>query len=188
MYFSLPYPFPAKECVKQAVTILDKSFSFEIHNHFNRVIKTIRRGDAGPVYFSVLLEDKRKPAETYTDCISFAREALQSVVIFEDRTDYPSGDAAFDGAEVKIGKCCEWLSSFLSACQRSAPYLTSWLVYPISLFDVGTVYHDVTADCSDHGHRHLVASGVAISLLIVAQVTSNFYSFNPAWAKKDRTK
>ena len=97
MYFSLPYPFPAKECVSQTVTILDKPFSFEIHNHFNRVIKTIRQGDSGPVYFSAILEDKRKPAESYADCVSFAREALQAVVIFEDLADYSSGDAAFDG-------------------------------------------------------------------------------------------
>ncbi len=79
-------------------------------------------------------------------------------------TDYPSGDAAFDGAEAKIGKCCEWLSGFLSACQRSAPYLTSWLVYPVSLFDVGTVCHDVTAFCSNHVQWHLVTSALAISL------------------------
>jgi hypothetical protein len=164
MYFSLPYPFPAKECVKRTLTILDKPFSFEIHNHYNRVIKTLRQGDTGPVYFSAVLEDKRQPAESYTDCASFAREALQSVVIFEEMTDYPSGDAAFDGAEAKISKCCEWLSTFLSACQRAAPYLTSWLVYPVSLFDVGTVYHDVSAYCSSHRQRHLVMSGVAISL------------------------
>ncbi|MHB9081630.1 MAG: hypothetical protein ACYC3X_29535 [Pirellulaceae bacterium] len=164
MYFSLPYPFPAKECVKRTITVLEKQFSFGIHNHFNRVIKTIRKGDTGPVYFSAILEDKRKPVESYADCVSFAREALQSVVIFEDLTDYASGDAAFDGAEVKISRCCEWLAEFLSACQRAAPYLTSWLVYPVSLFDVGTVYHDVTAYCSNHSQRHLLASALAISL------------------------
>lgn len=123
-----------------------------------------RQGDDGPVYFSAVLEDKRLPAESYTDCVSFAREALQSVVIFEDMTDYPSGDAAFDGAETKISKCCEWLANFLSACQRAAPYLTSWLVYPVSLFDVGTVYHDVTAYCTNHKQRHQVVSAMAISL------------------------
>jgi hypothetical protein len=164
MHFSLPYPFPAKECVKRTVNILDKPFSFEIHNHFNRVIKQIRQRDTERVYFSVVLEDKRKPAESYADCDSFAREALQSVVIFEDLTDYHSGDMAFDGAEAKIGKCFEWLSGFLSACQRAAPYLTSWLVYPVSLFDVGTVYHDVTAHCSNDNQRHLVASALAISV------------------------
>jgi hypothetical protein len=164
MYVSLPYPFPAKSCVKQTITILDKPFAFGIHNHFNRVIMSIRQGDAGPVYFRTILEDKQKPAESYADCVSFAREALQSVVIFEDMTDYPSGDAAFADAEAKIGKCCEWLSGFLSACQRAAPYLSSWLVYPVSLFDVGTVYHDVSAYCSNHGHRHLVASAAAVSL------------------------
>jgi hypothetical protein len=164
MHFSLPYPFPAKECVKQSVTIMDKEYSFSIHNHFNRVIKMLRQGDSGPTYFSAVLEDKRRPLESYTGCVSFAREALQSVVIFEELTDYPSGEAAFEAAETKIGKCCEWLASFLSACQRAAPYLTSWLVYPVSLFDAGTVYHDVTAFCSNHGQRHVVASGVAISM------------------------
>src|SRR5262249_9372906 len=144
--------------------VLEKPFAFEIHNHFNRVIQIIRQGDTGPVYFRALLEDKRKPAESYDGCVSFAREALQSVVIFEDLTDYPSGDAAFNGAETKIAKCCEWLSAFLSACQRAAPYLTAWLVYPVSLFDAGTVYHEVSAYCENHGQRHLVASAVAVSL------------------------
>lgn len=164
MHLSLPYPFPAKECVKQTLSVHGKPYAFGIHNHFNRVIKTIRNGSSGPVYFSVVLEDKRKPAESYADCVSFARESLQSVVIFEELTDYASGDAAFDGAEHKIGECCEWLSGFLAACQRAAPYLTSWLVYPVSLFDVGTVYHEVTGFCSNHGARHALASAVAISM------------------------
>lgn len=165
MHLSLPFPFPAKDCVQQTVNVLGKSFSFSIHNHFNRVIQTIKQpGESGPVYFRVLLEDKRQPAVNYSDCGAFSREELQSVVFFEDLTDYLSPNEAFAGAESKIKSCFDWLASFLSACQRAAPYLTSWLVYPISLFDVGTVYHEVLAFCSSHNHWSSFSSAVAISL------------------------
>ena len=66
------------------------------------------------------------------------------------------------------------------------PYLNSWLVYPVSLFDVGTVYHDVTAYCSNHGQLHLVASALAISLgrqlqnpAFVMDVPASVESFSP---------
>lgn len=164
MHFSLPYPFPTKTCVKETVSILDNPFSVGIYNHYNRVIKTIRAGQSGPPICAVMLEDKRKQVETYPDCVSFARQALQSVVIFDDLTDYPTPDAAFARAAKKIDHCCQWLSGFLSACQRAAPYLAAWLVYPVSLFDVGTVYHEVAGFCSSHQLWHHLVTGVAISL------------------------
>jgi len=164
MHLSLPYPFPAKECVRQSVTILEKPFSFSIHNHYSRIIQTIRSGESGPVYFRVLLEDKRHPPGIYSDCVGFTREDLQSVVIFEETTDYTTPKEAFARADAKITACFDWLSSFLSACQRVAPYLTSWLVYPISMFDVGTVYHEVVAFCANHKQWHLLSSAVAVSL------------------------
>lgn len=164
MHLSLPYPFPSKDCVHQSLTILGKPFAFSIHNHFRRVIQAIGSGEAGPVYFRVFLEDKRVPPVEYTDCISTSREELQSVVFFEDQTDYASPNEAFAGADAKIKACFDWLSSFLTACQRAAPYLTSWLVHPISMFDVGTVYHDVDAFCENHQQRHLFASAVAVSV------------------------
>jgi hypothetical protein len=164
MHLSLPYPFPAKECVHQSITIFDKPFSFSIHNHYSRIIQTVRSEESGPVYFRVLLEDKRLPCRNYVDCVGFTREDLQSVVIFEETTDYPTPKEAFARADAKIGACFEWLSSFLSACQRAAPYLASWLVYPISMFDVGTVYHEVLAFCANHKQWHLFSSAVAVSL------------------------
>jgi len=164
MHLSLPYPFPAKDCVRQSVTILEKPFSFSIHNHYSRVIQTIRSGESGPVYFRVVLEDKRHKPGNYSDCVAFTREDLQSVVFFEDMTDYASPKDAFARADAKIKACFDWLASYLSACQRAAPYLTSWLVYPISMFDVGTVYHEVVAFCTNHQKWHLVSSAVAVSL------------------------
>jgi hypothetical protein len=164
MHLSLPYPFPSKECVRQSVTILEKPFAFSIHNHYSRVIQTIRSGESGPVYFRVLLEDKRRPPGNYTDCVGFTREDLQSVVVFGEITDYTSPQEAFAHADAKIRACFDWLASFLSACQRAAPYLTSWLVYPISMFDVGTVYHEIDAFCSNHKQWHVFLSAVAVSL------------------------
>jgi hypothetical protein len=163
MHLSLPYPFPSRDCVSRSVTLLDKPYSFSLHNHYNRVIQTIGSQPSGPVYFRVLLEDKRTPASDYPDCVVFTREELQSLAIFDDLTEYPSHNEAFAGADKKIKACFEWLASFLSSCQRSAPYLTSWLVYPISMFDVGTVYHEVLAFCSTHQSWNSLSSGVAMT-------------------------
>lgn len=186
MWYSLPYPFPAKDCVKLTPTIAEKQFNVSIHNHYNRVIRNIRKEPDGPEYFHVDLEDKRKPAPTYANCVSFSREALHSVVIFDEQTDYPSGDAAFQGVEQRIQSCTEWLSAFLAACQRAAPYLSAWLVYPVSLFDVGTIYHEVNAYCSTHKKRESQASAVALSVgrqlqnpAFVMDVPSNLEAQSP---------
>lgn len=160
---SLPFPFPSKQCVKRTETIDGRKFKVEIHNHYNRILATTKQGTAGPMYFRVLLEDKRQPKETYENCVSFSREPLPAVVIFEELKEYDTPNDAFSGANDKISRCFEWLGAFLTACQRSAPYMAAWLIYPISHFDVGTVYHQVTADCAKHRGRHLFASAASIS-------------------------
>lgn len=163
MHVSLPYPFPSKTCHKQTVEVADRKYDFSIHNHFTRVISTYSSGEKTPPHFRVHLEDNRKPRINYPANVSVSRESLQAAVIFQEEKEYDSAAAAFDGAEAKINECMGWLASFLSACQRAAPYLTSWLVYPISMFDVGTVYHNVTAYCAKHDRREPLLSAMAVS-------------------------
>src|SRR5262245_2338440 len=165
MQVPLPYPFPAKNCVRRLVTIAGRPYSFEIHNHFDRVTQTVRANETSAPWVQSFLHDKRLPMPAPpANCIGMAREQLQSVVFFDGQTDYLSPAEAFAGADSTIKSCLEWLASFLAACQREAPYLTAWLVYPVSIFDVGTVHHEVRAFCTTHNQWHFFSSALHTSL------------------------
>lgn len=160
-HVSLPYPFPSQKCVKREVEIADRKFQFSIHNHLDRIFAAPK---AAPGMPRVYLHDRNKQLAAPTDDHAVSREYLQSVAIFEETTDYTSANDAFADAANKIQKCFDHLTDFLARCQTSSPYLTAWLVYPISLFDVGTVYHGVQCLCPHTTTWQVCASAPAISL------------------------
>lgn len=161
MHVSLPFPFPNKRCVRETATIADAEYSFEIHNHFDRLFVTPKNEPAMP---RAVLHDRNKPLpDGLKDCHVHA-EYLQSVAVFQDKAEYPHPNEAFGDASKKIQACFDYLTQFLAEKQRQAPYLTAWLVYPISLFDVGTVYHSVQNFCKNHDTWHVWATAPAISL------------------------
>jgi hypothetical protein len=164
MHVSLPFPFPSRTCVHMRPTISGTPYHFEIHNHFNRVIGTIKSGDSGPVYFSAFLEDKRQQQESYPGLSAITREALQSVAIFTEDVEHPNPAEAYKDAAGKITRCFDYLGAFLSACQRAAPYLAAWLVYPVSMLDCGTVYHELFGYCEKHERWEFLNSSVSISM------------------------
>ena len=165
MHVALPYPFPCKTCIGRDIVVADKPFTFEIHNHFDRVIQTFRAPDSGVPYFQASLVERQAPNPTPPNgCVAVTREQLKSVAYFGGHTDYASPGEAFEGTGTTVTACLDWLASFLAACQRDAPYLLSWLVYPVSLYDVGTVHHDVRAYCTTHNDWHLFACAVQTSL------------------------
>jgi hypothetical protein len=164
VHISLPFPFPSRTCVHLNPAISGTPYHFEIHNHFNRVIGTIEAGDSGPVYFKAFLEDKRQQRESYPGFVSIAREALQSVAIFTEEVEHASPAEAYKDAAGKIIKCFDYLGGFLSACQRATPYLAAWLVYPISMFDCGTVYHELFGYCESHQRWEFISSSISISM------------------------
>jgi hypothetical protein len=163
-HVSLPFPFPARTCVHLSPLISGTPYLFEIHNHFNRVIGTIRAGDSGPVYFKAFLEDKRQQPESYPGLVSFSRETLQSVAIFTEDVEHTSPADAYKDAAGKITRCFDYLGEYLAACQRAAPYLAAWLVYPVSMFDCGTVYHELFGYCESHQRWEFIGSSMAISM------------------------
>jgi len=82
--------------------------------------------------------------------------------VFEEETDYSSPDDALRDAPAKIKACFEWLGEFLAAFHRSAPYMMSWVVYPISMFDVGAIYHGVTAHSKSQDRWEIFGSAVSL--------------------------
>jgi hypothetical protein len=163
MHVPLPYPFPSRVCVCRPIAVAEKPFLFSIHNHFDRVTRVLQDPGTGATYPAVSLEDKRA-AQTLKPGEAGSREMLQSVAWFQGMTDYSTPVEAFSGAQETIKACLAYLSTFLSACQREAPYLVSWLVYPITMFDIGTVCHEVTGFYEPCQHWHHVASAFQIDI------------------------
>jgi len=159
MNVSLPFPFPIAKCVDQDVDIENRRYRFGIHNHFDRLLVSPKGSNA---WFKTQLIHKTQPPAIPEDCISH-RETLQAVATFAEHQTYSSGDEAFASAEKKINQCMDYLGRFLSKCQQRTPYLTGWLIYPFSVFEVGTIYHEVTHQLPGQDW-HLCASSVAMSL------------------------
>src|SRR5687767_10372527 len=61
MQIPLPYPFPSRKCVRKDVTVGEKPFSFQIHNHFDRVYYTLQSPESGAKWTRSFMHDKRKP-------------------------------------------------------------------------------------------------------------------------------
>jgi hypothetical protein len=60
--------------------------------------------------------------------------------------------------------CFEFLADYLGQLQRSLPYLLTWTVYPVTLFDIGLVHHAVDHYCTPCKGWKLEGSGVALSI------------------------
>ncbi len=161
MHVSLPFPFPRRECFHETTSVDDDEYNFSIHNHFDRLFLTPKAGPAMP---RVLLHDRNKPIPSQLQDCHVNCEFLQSVAIFQETKEYASPNEAFADADKKIKKCFNYLSDFLAIQQVEAPYLAAWLVYPISFFDVGTVYHSVQHFCRNHKAWEVWATAPAISL------------------------
>jgi hypothetical protein len=159
MNVSLPFPFPAVKCVDEIVEIGSRPYRFGIHNHFDRLIFGSKKTKG---WFRSRLVGKTETPQIPGEFFS-QRETLQAVATFSEQRTFSAGNDAFADAAKKITDCMEFLGEFLSKCQRRAPYLATWLVYPISAFEVGTIYHDVLHKLPDQGW-HLCASSIAMSL------------------------
>lgn len=161
MHVSLPFPYPSQRCVHEKAIISDAYYTFEIHNHFDRLFVVPKTGPAMP---RVMLHDRRRPVPDEMKDFHVSWEFLQSVAMFHDTNEFASPNEAFGDAAKKVQACFEHLTQYLADKQREAPYLTAWLVYPISLFDVGTVYHSVQRFCKHQNTWRTWATAPAISL------------------------
>jgi hypothetical protein len=161
VHVSLPFPFPSSKCIKRQADLGGNEYEFSIHNHFNRMFLIPKVGQGWPCV--TLIDNKRQEKFKSAEHTCYF-EVLQSVAIFKEATKYDTCQAAFAGADKKIKACFDYLSEFLANCQINAPYLTAWLVYPISLFDVGTIYHSVEAHFPTKPEWRLFTSAPAISI------------------------
>jgi len=162
MHVGLPFPFPSRKCVSESVDIHERQFEFSIHNHLDR-IAVVQNGQPHIPRFH--LQDKHKPVrELPANSEVIGRDRLQSVAIYSEVFVHPTPNAAFQDADDKIKKCFEHLAEYLGACQKQAPYLASWLVYPVTFFDVGTVFHEVRCWCPHSNSWINYATIVAIGL------------------------
>jgi hypothetical protein len=165
MQVALPYPFPTRKCITREVSVGETPYKFQIHNHFDRVIQTLRDARSGATWPRAFMHDRRNPLpKGPSNCVQQSRKRLQSVVFFNGLTEFSTADEAWSKCGERIHSCMEYLSSFLAACQREAPYLSAWLLYPVSLFDVGAAYCEVHGFCTKHNKWHLVNSGSQTSI------------------------
>jgi hypothetical protein len=160
MHVALPFPFPSRKCLHENATIAGNEYSFDIHNHYDRLFITPVDGPSVP---RVTLYDRNRPLETNPK-LRFSREILQSVAVFQDKAEKSTPNEAFGDASSKIQSCFQHLTDFLANQQIQAPYLSAWLVYPISLFDVGTIYHSVDRFCKEHDRWEPFVTVPAISI------------------------
>lgn len=109
-------------------------------------------------------------------------ECLQAVAVFQEIMEHPTPNEAFSGADKRITACFDYLTSFLARCHAAAPYLTAWLIYPLSLFDVGTIYQSVDRYCDHHERWEPFASSPSISVSRRLQYPLFFLQSDPAEA------
>lgn len=165
MQVALPYPFPSRICLVRDICVEGLPYSFQIHNHFNRISQILRDPSTGATWPRSFMHDKRMPLPKQPDeCVGVNTQSLQSVVFFDGRTDYPTATEAWAKSHERMQACQDYLASFLAACQRDAPYMSAWLIYPISLFEVGSVHCEIRGFCTKHDAWHLLDSGMQSSL------------------------
>ncbi len=164
MHVSLPYPFPFQKYHNAQVKIDKKDFEFIVSNGLDRVFlkSGMPRVDLRPRHSKN--KEKRSQSARPMNEDEKHREVLQSVAIFRENTIYNSPEEAFKGADKKIRPCMDYLSEFVGNIHRNVPYLMSWLIYPVSLFDAGMVHHGIENLCSNCKRWHIYASGMTISL------------------------
>lgn len=163
MHCALPFVLPSRECISCKFERNGYRFKLEYHSECDRMVA--QRKAPGAVPF-VRLVPRLKEGEVEIeewDCCQHHREYLQSVAIITDLSDYHSPDSAFKDANKKIQAGFEFLGEHLASLQRLLPYLATWTVYPVSLFDVGVVHHAVFTLNPDEKQNSLVACGVAFS-------------------------
>ena len=166
MHVALPYPLPLKQCVHQIAPTSKGDFRFGVHAHLDRVIRIPTIKGAIPQVF--LRKGLPFPAHTHNSETAFTehRELLQSVAVFEECTEHPNPKDAFHDAATKVNVCFSFLTDFLLSIQKSMPYMASWMIYPISMFDVGTAHHSVEHFCPNGDRWTLVGSGLTINLAV----------------------
>ncbi len=161
MHVSLPFPLPSRNCIHRQETAQGRAFEFSIHNFMDRLIIAPKTGPSWPV---VGLIARSAPTPTVAETHQVHREQLQSVASFFEIEEHATPSNAFLKAAEKVKLCFEQLSKFLRDYQSSVPYLCSWQVYPISQFDVGSVYHEVRHLCPTTGHWDHVFSTITFNL------------------------
>jgi len=157
MHVALPFPFPFRQYHEGRMQGGGGAYKFVVTNGLDRVV--FPKG-----WPKVALVRRGEPAAAGHHKATSGREILQSVAVFVEEMTYASPGDAFKDCESKVRECMEHLADFLGRLQRSSPYLCSWLVYPISLFDVGMVYHGVDHLCGETGQWAPYAAGMTMSL------------------------
>jgi hypothetical protein len=160
MQVALPFPFPARMCAKERGTRNGREYEFAIHNHLDRfyLMPPDRRG--WPV---VGLVDKAQKPDPGRAAIE-RRESLQAVAVFTELLDYSVPNEAFKVAADKVKDCFSILSDFLLAQQKAAPYLVTWLIYPVSQFEVDVVYQWVDHFCPNRQRWEYMSAGMTVNV------------------------
>lgn len=164
MHAPLPFVIPSQKCLNTSFERDGRKYMAGFHNHFDRETITSKVPGAIPV---VRLVEKQKdgttPSAPPPERRVF-REYLQSVVLVVEDKEHNSVSDAFQSAEKKIKDCFEFLGEYLGQIQRSLPYMTTWSLYPVSIFDVGVVHHRVDHFCPTTNKWDPMGCGVSMSL------------------------
>jgi hypothetical protein len=163
MHVALPFPLPVLKCICVEVPTSYGRFELAFHNHFDRRYVNAENPAVPP---RVSLVPKLKDGEVDPKPSSgfvIAREHLQSVALFRSLSEYTTADAAFAENAEKVKACFLVLTDKLSEIQKALPFHATWAVYPISLFDVGTIHHSVEHFCPKTNRWEFLASGIAMN-------------------------
>jgi hypothetical protein len=135
---ALPFVLPSKQCHSEEFERTGFRFRAGFHNHFDRITRFY--GDtskpSAPIVSLAAKIPNGQSDEPAPEGWRQSREFLQSVATFEELAEYETSIEAFQAADKKIQACFDFLADHLGALQRALPYLVTWTVYPISVFDV----------------------------------------------------
>jgi hypothetical protein len=164
MQCALPFMLPLEKCVSKEVQLGDKKYNLQFHNHLDRQFIIDPRFGGFPKIRLVPKKVPNQPEAPLPVGQSGSRQQLQSIAIVTEMEEFLTPEQAFKQAEKKIETSIQIISDFLAALQRQLPYLATWTVYPISLFDVGLVHHGIDHFCPNCQAWGNIGTGMAISV------------------------
>jgi hypothetical protein len=162
-HIALPFMLPTKHDVMEQFESDGFQFTCTIHNQMDRLLRGGTKSSPQPLAMLVPKLTGNKARSQVAGGMEY-RQPLQSVAEFVETTEYGTPKEAFRGAQKKIATCFVLLSGYLTAIQRSLPYMASWVVYPLSLYDVGMVYHSVDHFCPTKSDWVILASSFCASI------------------------
>lgn len=135
---ALPFFVPLTSPLQMDVTLQERSYVLAIHNNLDRLLI---RSVGARHQEQVRLIDRNAPIKLKVSrSTEVKHEKLKAVAIYKQKRAFLTTWDALENSPDKVRECTSHLSEFVFSWHRSLPYLATWVMHPISVYDLGIVY------------------------------------------------